>query len=192
MKIQIGINGNSSTAATLVQADFRQGDGGAALVTDKPSPGASSPAQGFTQIWVNADKETSKDGSRRVFIRINVKCPISQYNTNGTVNITTPEVQAHAVVRIPSIVAKALDGAVATASSSLGTVEDPKEQAEAALSRSITYLATLLTGQPVNYTYVKSALQTNGVWNGLQGMAPFDFLSGSYGSTRVLPPPSPS
>lgn len=190
MRIQIGINGTSSAAATLVNADLRQGDGGAVLVTAKPSPGASSDALGFTQVRVTADKEASKDGSRRVYIRLNVKTPITQYNSNGTVNTSTPEVSAHAVVRVPSIVAKALDGAVATSSAAAGTVEDPREQAEAALARALTYLATLMTGQPINYTYVKTSLKSNAVWPGLQDIAPLDFVSGTYGTSRVLPPPA--
>lgn len=190
MIIQIGANGNSTTAATLLASDFRPGDGGAVLVTAKPYPGASSDAQGFTQVKIESDKETSKDGSRRVVLRLKVKTPITQYNSNGTVNTTTPEVSAHAVVRVPSIVAKALDGTVATASSAVGTVEDPKEQAEAALSRALVFLATLLTGQPLNYTYIKTSLKSNGVWTGLQGVAPLDFVSGTYGTSRVLPPPA--
>lgn len=189
MKVRMSTGGGVSTAPTLVIDDYRPCAEGVVLTTFRKSPGGTDQSGLTTQIVDGATKQ-SKDGSVSVMLRVRVKTPVPQYNTNtGNTNVHTPEIQAHVVLRVPRIVALALSGAMPGSGSS-SSLQYPFDAAASAVSTALCTLMAVAANTPGNYTEVFGSLTASPLYFGTQGICPLDYLNGDYGTIRVAPPPA--
>lgn len=192
MKVQLGINGSSSSAATLVDMEFTQCADGAYVLSNKTEPGSSTQQNAFRRTTVQADLQSTKSGDVRVLLRAKVRVPLASYNVNGTVVTNVPELFIHTILTVPKVVASALLGTLTTSVNDSLDVDPAQEVAQRAVAEAVSILATLMTGQPTNYTFVRTGLQMLPLFKGILGVCPLDYANGDYGSTRVLPPPARS
>jgi hypothetical protein len=194
MKVQLGTGGNASTAATLKDLELEPCAEGAYLLTNRLVFDAD-PKSAICRFTIDGEQTTARSGDVRVLVRIRCKVPLSSYNVNGTVVTNVPEFQVHAVLTVPKVVAAAIQGTLTTVEQD--SEGDPGENAQIvarnAVAQAIAMLATLLTNQPANATYVAQFL-TGGspFFKGLMGVCPVNYATADYGTVRVLPPPQRS
>jgi hypothetical protein len=121
-----------------------------------------------------------------------VKSPVSYYNTNGTIINSAPEITAHIVLKVPRLIANALSGTLTSGVDDSQGGTQAQDKAVKAIVRALTYLCTIVTGQPINTTAMYTAIRSNPLFLGSIGVCPLDYLSGDYGTARVAPPPARS
>lgn len=193
MKIQLGVDGSASAAATLADMEFQQCADGAFQLSNTQEPGSSSVEDAVRRIIVDGERKTSGNGDVRVLLRVKTRVPLASYNVNGTVVTNVPEIQVHTVLTLPRVAAAALQGTLTTATSTRNTGTDiAQNEAKRVIAEAISLLATIMTNQPCNYSMVASGLMNSPFFYGVMGVCPLDYASGDYGLTRVLPPPARS
>jgi hypothetical protein len=194
MKIQLGTGGTASTAATLKDLELEPCAEGAYLLTNQ-LVFDSEPRTAICRFTIDGEHTTARSGDARVLVRVRCKVPLSSYNVNGTVVTNVPEFQVHAVLTVPKVVAAALQGTLTTVGQD--SEGDPGDSAQtvasAAIAQAISMLATLLTNQPANASYVSQFLSSGSpFFKGIMGVCPVNYATADYGQTRVLPPPARS
>lgn len=193
MKVQLGIGGSATAAATLCDLDFTQCSEGAYVLSNTSEPGSSTLVSGFRRVTVDSDHSVDRSGNVRCLLRVRVRVPLTSYNVNGVVVTNVPEMQLHVVLNVPKVMASALQGTLATSDQTDPTSSgDAQTVAIKAVAEAISLLASVMTNQPANYTFVKNGLHLSPFFKGIMGVCPMDYQSGDYGSVRVLPPPARS
>lgn len=194
MKVQLGVGGSATSAATLADLAFSPcADGAYELTSDLPD-GETLSGNEVRRVIIDGEHTTAKSGDVRVLLRVKTRCPLSSYNVNGTVVTHVPELQIHTVLTLPKVVVAALQGTLTTnpgAGEQAGT-NQAQFASKAVIAEAISILATMLTNQPCNYTKVLMALNSSPWFKGAMGVCPVNYTDDDFGRYRVLPPPARS
>lgn len=192
MKVQIGKNGTASAAATLVDLEFQPCADGAFKLDNELISGSGTDA--FRRFIIDGEHTVNKNGDVRVLVRVKCRCPLASYNVSGVVVTNVPEFQVHAVLTLPKVVVAAMMGTLSTTPDNgeeVG-VTPAQTMAQQSVAEAITVLATILTNQPANFTYVNAGMVSSPWFKGMMGVCPMDYATADFGTTRVLPPPARS
>lgn len=192
MDIEIATSGSSTAAATLSIATFRQCEDGVVFIDNAYTPSGTPDPKATITTRIDGQTTATKDGGTSTVLRVKVRAPIAQYNQNGTVVNSLPEVKAHVVVQLPRLLANAVAGAVTTSVQDSLDTQEASQTAKEAIVRALAYLCAMITNEPVNFTKMYQGFTSSPFFMGALGICPLDYQNGDYGTTRVLPPPARS